>query len=86
MMSTLQTYLAERGLHSSALLQSYQRGYASDDDGLTAKYVSRVACMAMHRAGVKKSGHALRHTFAHRMIDAGASTRVVQLPWATPRS
>ncbi len=79
MMGALSSFLTERGRDSGALIQSYQRSYASDNDGLSAKVVARFASEAIKRSGVKESGHALRHTFAHRMIDAGASIRDVQL-------
>lgn len=37
-----------------------------------------MASRTIKRAGVKESGHSLRHSLAHRMIDAGASIRDVQ--------
>lgn len=76
--AAIEAYMAERGRNSGALLQSYQRSYASDSDGLSAKYVARVASNAIRRSGMRESGHALRHTFAHSLIDAGASIRDVQ--------
>jgi site-specific recombinase XerD len=79
MMGALSSFLTERGKDSGALVQSYQRSYASDSDGLSAKVVARFAGEAIKRAGVNESGHVLRHTFAHRMIDAGADIRDVQM-------
>lgn len=76
--AALTAYLAERGRGSGSLLKSYQRSWASEDDGLSAKYVARIAGDAFRRAGIDESGHALRHTFAHGLIDAGASIRDVQ--------
>lgn len=75
----IEEYLLERGRCSGALLLSYQRSYANQGDGLTAKYVSRMAGNALRRAALRESGHVLRHTFAHSMIDAGASIRDVQV-------
>ena len=77
--SAIETYVAERGKRSGFLLQSYQRSYANETDGLTAKYVARLAGNAFRRAEIPESGHALRHTCAHGMIDAGASIRDVQM-------
>lgn len=74
----IEAYVAERGKRSGYLLQSYQRSYASTHDGLSAKYVARIAGDAFRRAEIPESGHALRHTFAHGLIDAGASIRDVQ--------
>lgn len=71
-------YLSERGRHSGPLLHSYQRSYANPTEGLTARYVARLASDVIHRARVRESGHALRHTFAHDLIEAGASLRDVQ--------
>lgn len=75
----IEEYLLERGRRSGPLLLSYQRSYANEGDGLTAKYVSRMAGNALRRAALRESGHVLRHTFAHGMIDAGASIRDVQV-------
>lgn len=77
-MDAIQNYLGERGRNSGSLLLSYQRSYANDGDGLTATYVAKLAADAFRRAGVHETGHALRHTFAHGLIDAGASLRDVQ--------
>lgn len=69
----LDAYLAERGKRAGPLIQSYRNGR-----GISAAHVSRMAGWAIKRAGVSESGHALRHTFAHEMIDAGANLRAVQ--------
>jgi site-specific recombinase XerD len=71
-------YLAERGRRSGSLIRSYQRSYANPGDGITAKYLAKMVSKAMKRAGVQETGHALRHTFAHGLIEAGASIRDVQ--------
>lgn len=77
--STMETYLVERGTFAGHLLQAYQQSYANVHDGLTAKYVARLAGGVFRRAGIKASGHALRHAFAQSMIDAGANIRDVQV-------
>lgn len=77
-MAALEAYLDERGRHSGPLVESYQRSYANNGDGISVKYMGRLAGDAFRRAGVKESGHALRHTFAHDMIEAGADLRTVQ--------
>lgn len=76
--AALEAYLDERGRHSGPLIESYQRSYANTGDGLTVRYVARLAGEVFRRAGVKETGHALRHTFAHDMIEAGADLRTVQ--------
>lgn len=48
------------------------------DAGLTPMYVSQQLTLLFRRAGVKGSAHALRHTCAHAMLDAGAELRDVQ--------
>ncbi len=77
-MLVLQDYLQERGRKSGSLLLSYQRSYANPGDGISPTYVAKLASDAFGRAGVDESGHSLRHTFAHSLIDAGASLRDVQ--------
>jgi site-specific recombinase XerD len=74
----LETYLAERGTFDGHLLQAYQPSYAHIDDGITAPYVVRLVGDAFRRAGVRASGHALRHTFAGSMLRNGANLRDVQ--------
>lgn len=75
----LERYIAEvRGRRSGPLLLTYKRSYAQSGDGLTARYVARMASVAVKRAGVDESGHALRHTCAYGMIRRGATMRDVQ--------
>jgi site-specific recombinase XerD len=76
--AAIETYLVERGRFDGHLLQAYRQSYANSDDGLTNQYVVRLVGDVFRRAGVRASGHALRHTFAHGLIDAGASLRDVQ--------
>jgi integrase/recombinase XerD len=76
--AALETYLAERGTFDGHLIQSYQASYAHIDDGITAPYVVRLVGDAFRRAGVRASGHALRHTFAGSMLRNGANLRDVQ--------
>lgn len=77
-LEVLDAYLKERGLASGYLIQSYQRSYANKTGGLSRKYVARIVCQSLHRSGIEESGHALRHTMAHTMIDEGADIRDVQ--------
>jgi site-specific recombinase XerD len=76
--AALETYLAERGRFDGHLLQAYRPSYAHVDDGITARYVVRLVGDAFRRAGVKASGHALRHTFATDLLRNGANLRDVQ--------
>ena len=69
----VESYLVERGTSPGPLLRSYVGG-----EGLPASYVSRMASTAIRRGGVQESGHAARHTFAHRLVDAGATARELQ--------
>jgi site-specific recombinase XerD len=80
--SLMQTHLAVRGGSAGHLIQSYQQSYANPDDGLSAKYVARIVGDVFRRAGLRdrgQSGHALRHTFAHRLLDAGGNLRDAQV-------
>lgn len=51
---------------------------------LTAQHVSKIVARLMNKAGLKTgpadgiSGHALRHTFAQDLVDAGIDVRIVQ--------
>lgn len=77
----IEDYLFERGRRAGSLLKSdrYRESKAQEGgDGLSAKYVARLASNAIKRAGVPESGHALRHTCAVDMLDNGADIRDVQ--------
>lgn len=71
---TIEKYLAERGHADGPLVQSF----ANPGQGLTPEVIGRMAGEAIRRAGVQESGHSLRHTCAHNMLDNGASMRDVQ--------
>jgi site-specific recombinase XerD len=47
--------------------------------GLQPATIGRMACIALHRAGVNASGHALRHTAANDMHERGADLRDLQV-------
>ncbi len=76
--SAIESYLAERGTFDGHLIQAYRQSYANIDDGVTAPYVVRLVGDAFRRAGVRASGHALRHTFATELLKNGANLRDVQ--------
>jgi integrase/recombinase XerD len=76
--SAIETYLAERGTFDGHLLQSYLPSYGNPDDGITPPRVVRLVGDAFRRAGVRASGHALRHTFATDLLKNGANLRDVQ--------
>lgn len=70
----IEDYLKQRGRQSGPLIQSYR----DPGHGISSGQVSRIAGSTIKRADIEESGHALRHTFAHDMVDAGANLRTVQ--------
>jgi site-specific recombinase XerD len=71
-------YLAERGRGAGHLVRSRTEKLSVLDDGLISPTVQLIAGRALARVGIAESGHALRHTFARRLLEAGASLRDVQ--------
>jgi site-specific recombinase XerD len=74
----IESYLAERGDRAGHLIQAYQQSYANGEDGITPPYVAKLVGDACRRAGVRASGHSLRHTFATELLRNGANLRDVQ--------
>lgn len=69
----------ERGRGSGRLVQSRRKSKWNDDDGVKSHTVFVLVGRALKRAGVHDGGHALRHTFAYGLMEAGADVRDVQL-------
>lgn len=67
-------YLAEHPATAGPLIRSYNHS----NRAISAKYCSRIVAGWMHEAGLKETGHALRHTAATDMLRAGAHVRDVQ--------
>lgn len=76
----LDEYLEERGRVAGALIQSTHKSVWNDrtDGGIKPHTIVVQVSRAMKRAGVRETGHALRHKYAQDMIDAGAPVEVVQ--------
>lgn len=76
----LEDYLTLEGHRAGPLVRSKKH----PDRGITAHTLGQMVSDWMAEAGVKraprdgKSGHALRHSTAHHMMDNGASVREVQ--------
>lgn len=68
----------ERGFVAGRLIQSRRKNVWNDKDGMKSVSIYHLVAKAFHRAGVPETGHALRHTFAYGLIDAGADVRLVQ--------
>lgn len=69
---------AERGSAAGRLIQSRLKSTWNDEDGLKSVSIYHLVAKAFRRAGVPETGHALRHTAAYGLIEAGASVRHVQ--------
>jgi site-specific recombinase XerD len=68
-------YLEEVHARSGPLIRSER----CEHEGLSAERVSALLSRLMRDAGLKESGHALRHTFATDVLRGGANVREVQL-------
>ncbi|MCU1489032.1 MAG: xerC [Acidimicrobiaceae bacterium] len=74
----IEAYMPERGKVGGHLVRSRTEKLSVLDDGLISPTVQLIAGRALARVGIAESGHALRHTFARRLLEAGASLRDVQ--------
>lgn len=72
--AALRRYLGEHPAVAGPLVRSYNHPTRR----ITAKYCSRLVAGWMHTAGLKETGHALRHTAATDMLRNGAHVRDVQ--------
>lgn len=54
------------------------RSQGDDRSAVSAHHVSKLVSGWMRAAGVRETAHALRHTFAQELLDAGADWRLVQ--------
>jgi site-specific recombinase XerD len=72
--AALEGYLSRFPVRHGPLIRSYSRPL----ERLQAPYVASRVSNALHRAGVRESGHALRHTAATQMLKHGAGLRDVQ--------
>lgn len=69
---------AERGRRSGRLIQSRNRSVWNPEDGIQSRTIFVQVSRAMKRAGVAESAHALRHSAAYGLLDAGARVQDVQ--------
>lgn len=74
----LTAYLAERGRHAGKLIQAVGCWGRQADGGIAPKRVQVIVAEAMRREGIRESGHACRHAFSHRMVDAGADVWTIR--------
>ncbi|MDA8296877.1 MAG: tyrosine-type recombinase/integrase [Actinomycetota bacterium] len=71
----IREYVAEeRGPRSGRLIQSRLHSVWNEEDGVKPHTVVVQVSRAMKRAGVKESGHALRHSFAYGLIGRGRAS------------
>lgn len=72
------SYLLDRGRDAGRLVRPKNGRFKLAHDGVLPVTVGRIVADLMERAGVDESAHALRHTFARDMLEAGASLRDLQ--------
>lgn len=68
----------ERGPAAGRLIQSRKPNPWNVDDGVMSHTVFVQVSRALKRAGIAESSHALRHSYAHALLAAGAPVRDIQ--------
>ncbi len=74
----LRAYLEHRGYGAGALIITNDPGRWGKLSPISSRYVVKLVSDVMKRAGVKETGHSLRHTFARDLLESGAHLRDVQ--------